>query len=45
MNIGVDAASISMSGAVASTNDVNASYWNPAGLVNLESKWNITNAF
>ena len=33
MNIGVDAASISMSGAVTSSiNDVNSGYWNPAGL-------------
>jgi len=33
MNIGVDASSISMSGAVtSSTNDVNSGYWNPAGL-------------
>lgn len=37
MNIGVDAAAIGMSSAVvASTNDVNAAYWNPAGLVHLE---------
>ena len=37
MNIGVDAASLAMSNAVvASTNDVNSSYWNPAGLINLE---------
>ena len=38
LNIGVDASSFGMANAVvASTNDVNASYWNPAGLVNLES--------
>ena len=38
MNIGVDAASLAMSNAVvASTNDVNAVYWNPAGIVNLEN--------
>ena len=38
LNIGVDAGSFGMANAVvASTNDVNASYWNPAGLVNLES--------
>ena len=37
MNIGVDAAALGMANAVsASTNDVNAVYWNPAGLVHLE---------
>lgn len=37
LNIGVDAASLGMAGAVtATTNTVNAAYWNPAGLVNLE---------
>ncbi len=37
LNIGVDAASFGMGKAVASTtNDVNAIYWNPAGLVNVE---------
>ncbi len=37
MNIGVDAASLAMSNAVvASTNDVNSGYWNPAGILNLE---------
>ncbi|HIB49082.1 MAG TPA: PorV/PorQ family protein [Flavobacteriaceae bacterium] len=37
MNIGVDAAAFGMSNAVvASTNDVNSGYWNPAGLVGLE---------
>lgn len=37
MNIGVDAAALGMSNAVtSSTNDVNSSYWNPAGLVHLE---------
>ncbi|WP_452218814.1 putative type IX sorting system protein PorV2 [Lacinutrix undariae] len=37
MNIGVDAAALGMSNAVSSfTDDVNAGYWNPAGLVNLE---------
>ncbi len=37
MNIGVDAAALGMANtAVASTNDVNSGYWNPAGLVNLE---------
>lgn len=39
MNIGVDAAALGMSNAVvASTNDVNSGYWNPAGLVHLEDK-------
>ncbi|MDX1272332.1 PorV/PorQ family protein [Bizionia paragorgiae] len=39
MNIGVDAAALGMSNAVtASTKDVNAGYWNPAGLVNLEDR-------
>ena len=37
MNIGVDAAALGMSNTmVAHTNDVNAGYWNPAGLVHLE---------
>jgi len=37
MNIGVDAASISMSGAVTSSvSGVNSGYWNPAGLINIE---------
>lgn len=37
MNIGVDAAALGMSNAVvASTNDVNSGYWNPAGLIGLE---------
>ncbi|GGW60416.1 hypothetical protein GCM10008085_09790 [Winogradskyella epiphytica] len=37
MNIGVDAAALGMSNAVVSqTSDVNAGYWNPAGLVHLE---------
>ena len=37
MNIGVDASSISMSGAVTSSiNNVNSGYWNPAGLTALE---------
>ncbi|SNR15687.1 putative type IX sorting system protein PorV2 [Tenacibaculum jejuense] len=37
LNIGVDAAALGMSKAVvATTNDVNATYWNPAGLVNVE---------
>lgn len=37
MNIGVDAAALGMANAVtAITSDVNAGYWNPAGLVQLE---------
>ena len=37
LNIGVDAASFGMGKAVvASTNDVNSGYWNPAGLVHVE---------
>lgn len=39
MNIGVDAAALGMSNAVTShTSNVNAGYWNPAGLVQLEEK-------
>ncbi|CCB69962.1 putative type IX sorting system protein PorV2 [Flavobacterium branchiophilum] len=39
MNIGVDAAALGMSNAVVSSvQDVNATYWNPAGLMNLEDK-------
>ncbi len=37
MNIGVDAAALGMANTVtSSTNDVNAVYWNPAGLMKLE---------
>lgn len=37
LNIGVDAAALGMSkSVVATTNDVNATYWNPAGLVKVE---------
>ena len=37
LNIGVDARSIGMANAVVSSvNDVNATYWNPAGLLNIE---------
>ena len=37
LNIGVDARSIGMANAVvSSTNDVNSTYWNPAGLLNIE---------
>ena len=37
MNIGVDAAAFGMANSVvATTNDVNAAYWNPAGLMELE---------
>ncbi len=39
MNIGVDAAALGMSNSVvASTNDVNSGYWNPAGLLGVEDK-------
>lgn len=37
MNIGVDAAALGMSNAVAAaTADVNSGYWNPSGLIHLE---------
>ena len=37
MNIGVDAAALGKSNAVvASTEDVNSGYWNPAGLIHIE---------
>jgi len=37
MNIGVDAASLGMSGVVtASVSDVTSGYWNPAGLIGVE---------
>ncbi len=39
MNIGVDAAAFGMANAVvASTDNVNSGYWNPAGLLHLEDK-------
>ena len=39
LNIGVDAKSIGMSNAVVSNiSDVNSTYWNPAGLLQLEDK-------
>ncbi len=39
LSIGVDAAALGMSNAVvSSTSDVNAGYWNPAGLLKLEDK-------
>lgn len=39
LNIGVDAASLAMAGSVAASIDnVNAVYWNPAGLTNLQDK-------
>jgi len=39
LNIGVDAQSIGMSNAVVSNiSDVNSTYWNPAGLLQLEDK-------
>lgn len=40
LEIGVDARSMAMSNAVvASTNDVNATYWNPAGLTHVRQDW------
>src|SRR5690606_41455232 len=37
LNIGVDAAAFGMANAVvATTENVNSGYWNPAGLINLE---------
>lgn len=37
LNIGVDAAALGMSkSVVATTKDVNATYWNPAGLMNIK---------
>ena len=39
MNIGVDAAAFGMSNTmVASTNDVNSGYWNPAGLMGINDR-------
>nr|WP_050813331.1 PorV/PorQ family protein [Aquimarina agarivorans] len=39
LNIGVDAAAFGKSNAViASTNDVNSGYWNPAGLIHIKDK-------
>ncbi len=39
LNIGVDAASLGMSNSVVATsNDVNSGYWNPAGLTQLKDK-------
>lgn len=39
MNIGVDAAALGMSNAVTATSgDVNAGYWNPAGLMRIENQ-------
>ena len=38
LNIGVDASAFGRSNAVvASTDDVNSGYWNPAGLLQLEN--------
>lgn len=40
LSIGVDARALAMSNSViASTNDVNSGYWNPAGLVNVRDNW------
>ena len=37
LTIGVDAAALGMNkSVVATTNDVNSGYWNPAGLVNIK---------
>ncbi|MCP1997559.1 PorV/PorQ family protein [Flavobacterium sp. HSC-61S13] len=39
LNIGVDAAAMGMANSVvASTDNVNAAYWNPAGLIHLDTK-------
>ena len=39
LNIGVDAASLGMANSViAQTHDVNAAYWNPAGLIHLKEQ-------
>lgn len=39
LNIGVDAAALGKANAVvASTDNVNSGYWNPAGLINVEDK-------
>jgi len=40
LEIGVDARAMAMSNAViASSNDVNATYWNPAGLAQIRNSW------
>ena len=40
LNIGVDARAMAMSKAVtATTNDVTAGYWNPAGLAHINDSW------
>ena len=40
--IGVGARSLAMSGSViASTNDVTAGYWNPAGLAHIDKKFDL----
>jgi hypothetical protein len=40
LEIGVDARSMALSNSViASTNDVNATYWNPAGLMGVRDSW------
>ena len=40
LNIGVDARALGMSNSVvASTNDVTAGYWNPAGLAKVKGSW------
>lgn len=40
LEIGIDARALSLSNAViASTQDISAAYWNPAGLVGIENGW------
>ncbi len=42
LNLGVGAKSLAMMGAVsANTNDITAAYWNPAGLLNIETPFQI----
>ena len=38
MDIGVNAAALGTNAVVSNTSDINATYWNPAGLTQLESK-------
>ncbi len=43
LNLGVGARSLAMMGAVsANTNDITAGYWNPAGLLDVESQFQIS---
>lgn len=42
LEIGVDARAMAMSNAViASSNDVNSTYWNPAGLAQIRNSWQL----